>query len=96
MKIATKLALFATTLLGAGAHAQISDETCNSHVNMIAFTQRFGEVKDKIKFAYDGHKEFLGLIEWTENNHTGTWTLMLTAHGRTCLLASGARLGVVL
>lgn len=64
---------------------------CGDHQSLLAFVGgKYGEIIDKSEIAYDAGK-IVGLVEWTENVKTGTWSLLMTeiGTGRTCLLWVG-------
>lgn len=60
---------------------------CGTHSQAIAATEKFGEVIKESELAYQS-AEYIGWLQWTENKTTQSWSLLLTANGQTCIIAS--------
>lgn len=43
--------------------------------------------------AHFASGKYAGVVEWTENLETGTWTVFVSKNGLTCMLFSGMREG---
>src|SRR5436190_5360992 len=68
---------------------------CKSYDQTIGFvtSPQYGEDLWRIKNAYFPSGKSAGVVEWTENRTTGTWTLLLSKGGLTCILFSGGQDG---
>lgn len=72
--------------------------SCRSHDRAMAYvTSQYSEDLWRMKTdAFFPSGKRAGLVEWMENRETGTWTLLLSRNGLTCILFSGGLQGAPL
>ena len=69
---------------GCGTH----DAALNSVVG-----PPYSEELWRLRVAYFSDGKAAGVVEWTENRATGTWTVFVSKNGLTCMLFSGTAEG---
>lgn len=82
-----------TILLGAALFAApaMAADLCKPTAIMRMGLLPFAETEEKPpKLAYI-NGVFVGILEFTENKTTKTWTLLLTTGGQTCILFSNGQ-----
>lgn len=72
------------------SYCQPASPQCGPHEDMLATLQ--GKYGEDVKYSELGYAEdtFLGLVEWTRNDATKTWSLLFTSEGQTCILLHDA------
>lgn len=95
---ATRMTRDGFILLGTFGAALLSASTayavrCEPHDSMIAFTETYGEEIKHSELGYVGDDHFIGLVEWTQNKVTHSWSLLLTEQGISCLMLYGGHDG---
>jgi hypothetical protein len=68
---------------------------CRSHDQAMAYVTSapYGEELWRMKSAHFASGKPAGVVEWTENKETGTWTILVSKGGLTCILFSGNKEG---